>query len=138
VQREAERNCVPSPADVFSSDDLLEATGHELDLLEELRDIFGAESHRALEGIRSSAAARDTLAVARAAHKLKSGAAVVGGRAAAKLAGAIEQAALGSELDAMAHLVDELPGAIHALNEALDTFVALHRAGRSSGTSHIG
>jgi HPt (histidine-containing phosphotransfer) domain-containing protein len=126
---------VPSPGDVFSSDDLLDATGQEIDLLEELRDIFGGESRRALDGIRMAADAGDTRAVARAAHKLKSGAAVVGGRAAARLASAIEQAALGGELDAMRHLVDELPDAIHALNEALDAFVALHRAGPSSGRS---
>jgi HPt (histidine-containing phosphotransfer) domain-containing protein len=124
---------VPSPGDVFSSDDLLEATGQEIDLLEELRDIFSGESRRALDGIRLSATARDTVAVARAAHKLKSGAAVVGGRAVARLASAIEQAALGSELDAMAHLVDELPGAVHALNDALEAFVAAHRTDESSG-----
>jgi HPt (histidine-containing phosphotransfer) domain-containing protein len=132
VRRETERNHV-SPAGGFSGEDLLEATGYELDLLDELRDIFNGESRRALDGIRLSAAARDTHAVARAAHKLKSGAAVVGGRAVARLASAIEQAALAGELDAMAHLVDELPEAIRALNEALEAFVAVHRSEPSPG-----
>jgi HPt (histidine-containing phosphotransfer) domain-containing protein len=124
---------VSSPGAVFSSDDLLEATGYELELLEELRIIFNEESHRALDGIRLLAAAHDTQAVARAAHKLKSGAAVVGGRAVARLAAAIEEAALGGEREVMAHLVAGLPDAVRALTEALDGFVSTHGANPESG-----
>jgi HPt (histidine-containing phosphotransfer) domain-containing protein len=116
----------------FSSDDLLEATGHELDLLDELRDIFSGESRRALDGIRLAASARDPQAVARLAHRLKSGAAVVGGRAVAKLAAAIEQAALAGELDVMVHLADELPAAVHALDDALSAFVTTHHRAQAS------
>jgi len=115
----------PGRSDTFSRGDLLETVGEELDILTELRDIFGGESARLLGDVHAGLASKDANKVRIGAHTLKTVVANVGGRASRDLAAAIEEAARAPQpdFDIMNTLSGELTREVEALRVAFETYV---------------
>ena len=115
----------PVSSETFSSEDLLETVGAELDILTELRDIFAGEATRLLGDVAAGLASNDANKVRIGAHTLKTVVANVGGRASRQLAATIEEAARAPQpdFDVMKTLSGELTREVEALRLAFETYV---------------
>jgi len=115
----------PGNRETFSSEDLIETVGAELDILIELRELFGGESARLLADVHAGLASNDANKVRIGAHTLKTVAANVGGRASRDLAAAMEEAARAPvpDFDIMNTLSGELTREVEALRVAFETYV---------------
>ena len=115
----------PVSAETFSSGDLLETVGAELDILTELRDIFAGEASRLLADIDAGLASIDANKVRIGAHTLKTVVANVGGRASRELAAAMEEAARAPQPDfgVMHTLSGQLTKEVEALRVAFEAYV---------------
>lgn len=124
----------PVSSETFSTEDLLETVGEELDILIELRDIFAGEASRLLDDVNAGLASKDANKVRIGAHTLKTVAANVGGRASRHLAAAMEEAARAPEpdFDVMNTLSSELTREVEALRVAFETYVTALADGASA------
>lgn len=124
----------PVSSDTFSSEDLLETVGGELDILAELRDIFGGEAARLLADVDAGLVAKDANKVRIGAHTLKTVVANVGGRASRSLAATLEEAARAPQpdFDTMNKLSAELTTEVEALRVAFEAFVTKLANGASA------
>ena len=115
----------PVSSERFCRGDLLDTVGEELDILTELRDIFGGESTRLLGDVHVGLASKDANKVRIGAHTLKTVVANVGGRASRDLAAAIEEAARAPQpdFDMMNTLYGDLTREVEALAVAFNTYV---------------
>ena len=115
----------PVSSETFSRGDLLETVGDELDILTELRQIFGDEAKRMLGDMHAGLASNDANRVRIAAHTLKTVVANVGGLASRDLAAAMEEAARAPVPDfhVMNQLSGELTKEVEALRVAFEAYV---------------
>jgi len=115
----------PVSSDTFSSGDLLETVGAEIDILTELRQIFGDEAARLLGDVLAGLASNDANRVRIGAHTLKTVVANVGGRASRNLATAMEEAARAPvpDFEIMNKLSAELTKEVEALRVAFEAYV---------------
>jgi HPt (histidine-containing phosphotransfer) domain-containing protein len=116
--------------ETFCREDLVRILGDEdYEAAHELRALFEVEAQRLVAELSRAVDCSDELGVARAAHKLKSVAGNVGGRATRGLAIAIEDAARLRDRQQMERLAATLFPEVEALRAALSGFVSALRAG---------
>lgn len=113
----------PTGHDAFDSGDFLALTTNDVEMRHGLLEIFLSEAPQLAERLSRALAANDPREVALAAHALRSLLSSVGGRAAFRCAGEIEQAAKGGDLVAAAALHGELGESTELLRTALIAFV---------------
>jgi HPt (histidine-containing phosphotransfer) domain-containing protein len=114
--------------ETFCREDLVRILGDEdYEAASELHQLFEVEAQRIVAEISQALDRRDELGVARAAHKLKSVAGNVGGRATRGLAIAIEDAARLRDRQEMERLAVTLVPEVDALRAALAGFVSALR-----------
>jgi HPt (histidine-containing phosphotransfer) domain-containing protein len=95
-------------------------TGGDADLLQELIDLFPAETEKHLSAVRQAVERRDDAALTLAAHTLKSSARLFGAAALAARALQIENLGRSSDLDGAARHVPALEEEIRRVIAALE------------------
>ena len=98
---------------------LLDVVGGNADLFARVREVFARQTPEILAAIRAAAAARDSDALARQAHKLKGSLSNFPGQSGVAVAANLENAARLGDLERVDAMVDELEAAIARLNAQL-------------------
>jgi signal transduction histidine kinase/CheY-like chemotaxis protein len=100
---------------------LLDVVGGNADLFARVREVFARQTPEILAAMRAAAAARDSDALARHAHKLKGSLSNFPGQSGVAVAANLENAARLGDLERVDAMVDELEAAVARLNAQLAT-----------------
>jgi len=110
-------------AEVLDRDEALAAVDGDMELLEELVELFCADRDAMTERLRAAVEAGDATEVREAAHAIKGAVGVFGAHECARLALALETMGRAGTLDGAAGRVDALEGALGRLVTEFDALV---------------